>query len=166
MAACAGVLENPGVPGVDKTEIGRVELVELVRREEGIDEAALVTVPMTGWRRPMLFDETGLPWVLPSPNMPTLETAIVYPGGCVIEGTTFMNGDQYGLMLEGCYESRVEACAFYLSRDGLVVKDNDELADVVTRKMAKIEGITASETMLSFRCYSAHDLEGMFSIGT
>ena len=46
------------------------------------------------------------------------------------------------------------------------VKDNDDLADVVTRKMAKVEGITESETMLSFRCYSAHDLEGMFSIGT
>ena len=45
------------------------------------------------------------------------------------------------------------------------VKDNDGLAEVVTRQMLKVEGIESSETMLSFRCYSAHDLEGMFSIG-
>ena len=46
------------------------------------------------------------------------------------------------------------------------VKDNDGLAEVVTRQMLKVEGIESSETMLSFRCYSAHDLEGMFSIGS
>ena len=46
------------------------------------------------------------------------------------------------------------------------VKDNDGLADVVTRQMAEVEGIEHSETLLSFRCYSAHDLEGMFSIGS
>ncbi len=44
--------------------------------------------------------------------------------------------------------------------------DNDAMADVVTRKMLQIEGINSSETMLSFRCYSQHDLEGMFSIGS
>lgn len=40
----------------------------------------------------MLFDETGLPWVQPSPNMPTLETALVYPGGCLVEGTNLSEG--------------------------------------------------------------------------
>lgn len=45
-------------------------------------------IELKGWRREMWFDETGLPWVMPSPNMPTLETAIVYPGQCLIEGTT------------------------------------------------------------------------------
>jgi uncharacterized protein YbbC (DUF1343 family) len=40
----------------------------------------------------MLFSETGLPWVLPSPNMPTLETATVYPGGCLLEGTNLSEG--------------------------------------------------------------------------
>ncbi|MGE5751424.1 MAG: exo-beta-N-acetylmuramidase NamZ domain-containing protein, partial [Nitrospirota bacterium] len=39
-------------------------------------------IPMQGWKRKMWFDETGLPWVLPSPNMPTLDTALVYPGMC------------------------------------------------------------------------------------
>jgi uncharacterized protein YbbC (DUF1343 family) len=47
----------------------------------------LTVVEMTGWRRDMLYDETGLPWVQPSPNMPTLDTALVYPGMCLIEGT-------------------------------------------------------------------------------
>jgi DNA-binding Lrp family transcriptional regulator len=46
------------------------------------------------------------------------------------------------------------------------VKDNDGLAEVVTQQMLKVDGIESSETMLSFRCYSAHDLEGMFSIGS
>ncbi|MGF1511392.1 MAG: exo-beta-N-acetylmuramidase NamZ domain-containing protein [Myxococcota bacterium] len=49
-------------------------------------------VRMQGWRRTMYFDETGLPWVMPSPNMPTLDTAIVYPGGCLIEGTNLSEG--------------------------------------------------------------------------
>lgn len=47
----------------------------------------LTVLPMQGWRRDMWYDETGLPWVLPSPNMPTLDTAIVYPGMCLLEGT-------------------------------------------------------------------------------
>lgn len=44
-------------------------------------------IPMKGWRRAMWFDQTGLPWVMPSPNMPTLDTAAVYPGQCLLEGT-------------------------------------------------------------------------------
>ena len=40
----------------------------------------------------MWFDDTGLPWVLPSPNMPTLETASVYPGMCLLEGTELSEG--------------------------------------------------------------------------
>jgi uncharacterized protein YbbC (DUF1343 family) len=40
----------------------------------------------------MMFDETGLPWVLPSPNMPTLDTALVYPGQCLLEGTNISEG--------------------------------------------------------------------------
>lgn len=49
-------------------------------------------VPMKGWTRGMWFDETGLPWVLPSPNMPTLDTAVVYPGMCLLEGTNLSEG--------------------------------------------------------------------------
>lgn len=52
----------------------------------------LTVVEMTGWKRSMWYDETGLPWVLPSPNMPTLATAIVYPGMCLLEGTNASEG--------------------------------------------------------------------------
>lgn len=49
-------------------------------------------IKMQGWKRKMLFDQTKLPWVMPSPNMPTLDTAIVYPGMCLIEGTNMSEG--------------------------------------------------------------------------
>ena len=47
----------------------------------------LTVVAMEGWRRGDWYDETGLPWVFPSPNMPTLDTATVYPGQVLLEGT-------------------------------------------------------------------------------
>jgi uncharacterized protein YbbC (DUF1343 family) len=52
----------------------------------------LQVVPMTGWRRSMHYEDGGLPWVLPSPNMPTPDTAFVYPGLCLIEGTELSEG--------------------------------------------------------------------------
>jgi uncharacterized protein YbbC (DUF1343 family) len=54
--------------------------------------ANLEVVRMQGWKRAMPFEKTGLPWVLPSPNMPTLDTAWVYPGGCLLEGTQLSEG--------------------------------------------------------------------------
>jgi uncharacterized protein YbbC (DUF1343 family) len=55
-------------------------------------KADLTVVRMEGWTRPMWFDETALPWIIPSPNMPTLETAVVYPGQVYIEGTNISEG--------------------------------------------------------------------------
>jgi uncharacterized protein YbbC (DUF1343 family) len=55
-------------------------------------KANLTVVPMEGWRRTLWFDETGLPWVIPSPNMPTPETALVYPGQVLLEGTNISEG--------------------------------------------------------------------------
>jgi len=52
----------------------------------------LTVIPMDGWRRSMAWRDTGLPWVAPSPNMPTLDTALVYPGGCLLEGTNLSEG--------------------------------------------------------------------------
>jgi uncharacterized protein YbbC (DUF1343 family) len=52
----------------------------------------LTVVPMQGWRRRMRWEDTGLPFVPPSPNMPTPETARVYPGGCLLEGTNLSEG--------------------------------------------------------------------------
>jgi uncharacterized protein YbbC (DUF1343 family) len=47
---------------------------------------------MSGWSRDLHYEDTGLPWVLPSPNMPTPDTARVYPGGCLVEGTNLSEG--------------------------------------------------------------------------
>jgi uncharacterized protein YbbC (DUF1343 family) len=54
--------------------------------------ADVEVVRMDGWRRTMYADETGVPWVMPSPNMPTLDTAIVYPGTVLFEGTMLSEG--------------------------------------------------------------------------
>jgi uncharacterized protein YbbC (DUF1343 family) len=67
------------------------ELALMFRDELGLD-VELRVVSMRGWRRAMAFEDTGLPWVLPSPNIPTVDTAFVYPGGCLIEGTNLSEG--------------------------------------------------------------------------
>lgn len=67
------------------------ELALLFNSHFGIN-CDLNVVPMTGWDREMWFDQTGLIWTPPSPNMPTLGTAIVYPGMCLIEGTLLSEG--------------------------------------------------------------------------
>ncbi|MEW5800533.1 MAG: DUF1343 domain-containing protein [bacterium] len=67
------------------------ELAFLLIREYRID-VSLVVVWMEGWKRAMGYSDTGLPWVAPSPNMPRLETARVYPGMCLLEGTNISEG--------------------------------------------------------------------------
>jgi uncharacterized protein YbbC (DUF1343 family) len=67
------------------------ELAGLFNTHFGLG-ADLQVVQMEGWSRAMYFDETGLPWVMPSPNMPTLDTAIVYPGAVLFEGTQLSEG--------------------------------------------------------------------------
>jgi uncharacterized protein YbbC (DUF1343 family) len=68
------------------------ELAMLYQRELDLQKGELRVVQCEGWKRAQYFDETGLPWVLPSPNMPTLETAVVYPGQCLLEGTNLSEG--------------------------------------------------------------------------
>jgi uncharacterized protein YbbC (DUF1343 family) len=67
------------------------ELARLFNERYAIG-AALEVVPMRGWRRDQFFDATGLPWVMPSPNMPTLDTAVVYPGTVLFEGVMLSEG--------------------------------------------------------------------------
>jgi len=67
------------------------ELALLINHEFGIG-AELEVVKLKGWRRAMLFRDTGFPWVCPSPNMPTPETALVYPGQVIWEGTNVSEG--------------------------------------------------------------------------
>ena len=67
------------------------ELALMFNGEFGIG-CELDVVKMEGWRRSMFYDETGLLWVMPSPNMPTLDSAIVYPGSVMFEGTNISEG--------------------------------------------------------------------------
>ncbi len=67
------------------------ELALLCNRGMGIG-ADLSVVPVRGWRRDMLFPQTGIPWVFPSPNMPSFATALVYPGQVIWEGTNLSEG--------------------------------------------------------------------------
>src|SRR5262249_29338054 len=67
------------------------EEARYVNEEHGVG-AELVIVKMEGWRRSLHFEQTQLPWVLPSPNMPTVDTAFVYPGMCLCEGTELSEG--------------------------------------------------------------------------
>jgi len=74
--------------GMTLGELARMAIVERARAPH----AGLELLQCAGWRRGMLFTDTGLPWVLPSPNMPTLDTALVYPGQCLLEGTNLSEG--------------------------------------------------------------------------
>jgi uncharacterized protein YbbC (DUF1343 family) len=67
------------------------ELAGLFNESFGLG-ATLEVAQMEGWRREMYADDTGLPWVMPSPNMPTLDTAVVYPGTVLFEGTMLSEG--------------------------------------------------------------------------
>ncbi|MGW3198725.1 exo-beta-N-acetylmuramidase NamZ family protein [Streptomyces sp. NPDC001118] len=68
------------------------ELARLFNKEFLSRPVALDTVLMTGWRRADWYDESVLPWVPPSPNMPTPDTALVYSGTCMFEGTNVSEG--------------------------------------------------------------------------
>ncbi len=81
-----GLKSLPVRHGMTIGEIG------LYLRDFFYNQLHLEIIPMQGWKRAMWFDQTGLPWVLPSPNMPTIETAMVYPGMCLLEGTNMSEG--------------------------------------------------------------------------
>jgi uncharacterized protein YbbC (DUF1343 family) len=73
--------------GMTVTELALLFQAEFLTRP-----VELETVRMSGWKRSDFFDETGLPWVPPSPNMPTPDTALVYSGTCLFEGTNLSEG--------------------------------------------------------------------------
>jgi uncharacterized protein YbbC (DUF1343 family) len=68
------------------------ELAQLFNAKFLKKKANLTVVPMENWSRDEWFDETGLPWVMPSPNLPTLDSATVYPGEVIFEGTNLSEG--------------------------------------------------------------------------
>ena len=67
------------------------ELARLLKAERNLD-LVLWVVPLRGWQRHSYYEATGRQWIPPSPNMPTVFTAVVYPGTCLIEGTNLSEG--------------------------------------------------------------------------
>lgn len=96
------------------------ELCRLACRQRGLD-LDLTIVAALGWDRSAFWDETGLPWIHPSPNMPTLDTAVAYPGLCLIEGTNLSEarGTTKPFELFGAPWLHPEALAQRLSRFSL-----------------------------------------------
>jgi uncharacterized protein YbbC (DUF1343 family) len=78
--------------GMTVGELARLFDAEFLPADTGRRLSKLDIVQVRGWRRDQLFNETGLPWRLPSPNMPTQSTALVYPGTCLFEGTLLSEG--------------------------------------------------------------------------
>lgn len=71
------------------------ELARMVKGERlmtGLENLNLTVVETSGWTRAMRWEETGMPWVAPSPNIPDIETARLYPGTCFFEGTSASEG--------------------------------------------------------------------------
>ncbi|MDA1183870.1 MAG: DUF1343 domain-containing protein [Acidobacteria bacterium] len=96
------------------------ELAALFNEEGGIG-ASLEIVPMERWDRRFFADQTGLPWVLPSPNMPTLDTAIVYPGTVLFEGTLVSEGRGTTRPFELVGAPGIDAEAFAAGMNGLTL---------------------------------------------
>ena len=109
------------------------ELARMVQGEgylPGLEKLDLKIVAMNGWKRSMLWPDTGLPWIKPSPNLPTFDSAVVYPGTCLFEATSVSEGrgtDAPFQMLgapwadgkalaSSLYESRLEGVAFEAAR--------------------------------------------------
>ena len=79
-----------GVPTRHGMTVG--EILNLVNEEWAKPKAKLTVIKIPGYTRKMTFEDTGYPWVMPSPNMPTIDTAMVYTGTCVFEGTNLSEG--------------------------------------------------------------------------
>ena len=87
--ACASFVGQFAIPLRHGLTIG--ELARLFNDHFGLG-ADLEVVPLDGWARAMYHDEAEAPWVIPSPNLPTLDSALVYPGMVLLEGTTLSEG--------------------------------------------------------------------------
>jgi uncharacterized protein YbbC (DUF1343 family) len=90
----SGVGAKPIVqqPGLTVGELAELFDAEFLPGDEGKRIKHLEVITARGWRREQLFGETGQQWIMPSPNMPTADSALVYPGTCLFEGTVLSTG--------------------------------------------------------------------------
>jgi uncharacterized protein YbbC (DUF1343 family) len=90
--ACRSFVGMYPIPMRHGLTIGEFALLINNHSGEASINADLEVIPMRGWRRSMYFPDTGLPWLFPSPNMPSPATALVYPGQVIWEGTNISEG--------------------------------------------------------------------------
>lgn len=83
--------------------------------------AELTVIPLAEWRRELWFDATGLPWIPPSPAMPHVSTAVVYPGMCLLEGTNVSEGRGTALPFEVCGAPWIEGEALAADLNALAL---------------------------------------------
>jgi uncharacterized protein YbbC (DUF1343 family) len=90
LSSFVGIAPLPVIHGMTVGELAQFFIGEgLIKSSPGF---SLKIIKMKNWDRKMFFNDTGLLWINPSPNIPTLETALVYPGTCLIEGTNISEG--------------------------------------------------------------------------
>jgi len=97
------------------------ELASLINGEGWLKNGIrtnLKIIPLKGWKRSMWYTETGLKFTKPSPNIPSLETAIVYPGLCLLEGTNISEG-------RGTYKPFIQFGAPWINEDSLSIALNN-----------------------------------------
>lgn len=125
-----GLFPTPITHGMTIGELAR--MIQGEQWMDGLEELELHVIEMDGWNRDMLWDETGLPWVSPSPNIPDVETALVYPGTCFFEGTTASEG-------RGTYEPFLQV--------GAPNSDGNEIAHQLNQR--NIKGLSFTETVFT-----------------
>lgn len=87
------IAENGAIPNTHGMTVGELaQLFNGYRKENALLPAQLTVLPLKNYKRSFWYDDTGLPWIKPSPNMLTLETATVYPATCLIEGGNISEG--------------------------------------------------------------------------
>jgi uncharacterized protein YbbC (DUF1343 family) len=123
------------------------ELALYCQQQASID-LKLRVIPMAGWRRDMWFDATELPWLPPSPNIPTSQSAVVYPGQVLLEGTNIS---------EGRGTTRPFECA------GAPFIDGDTLADVLN-ETSELKGVRFRPIRFvpTFDKYAGQECGGVF----
>jgi uncharacterized protein YbbC (DUF1343 family) len=98
-----GTVEGPGLDADCRSFVGRYDIpvrhgltlgeaARYINQQYLGGQATVTVLRAPGWHRDLLFPATGLPWIAPSPNIPTFDTALVYPGTCLFEGTTLSEG--------------------------------------------------------------------------
>lgn len=118
-ASFIGMYPIPATHGMTVGEVAR--LLKGERLLDGLEPLDLTVVPVEGWRRDMMWPETGLPWIPPSPNIPDFATAVIYPGACFfgsVEGNEG-RGTREPFILQGTVWADPEALAADLNARGL-----------------------------------------------